>query len=233
MFNDIFLRASGCRKKLKAKYQIFLRELDSNASDCGHLIEPPTVEAQIPISVQRPVLRDLLDFLKSAAGRTSWETIKDLQETEVLVFQTLGRINSLLMASSTLDQSETDIVMAHFATITTTNDAFCTRLSARLALTPEQSTVFDESDLMNAYLLCFRLVATSELLTVDDRFRLLWAVGPVHAMRIRFLDWNNNFSAHYAALKAQLETLSANIHDSKSETRGLKRKAEEEVHIDS
>jgi hypothetical protein len=51
MFNDVFLIASGCRKELKAKYQIFLRELDSNASHCGHLIEPPTVETQIPISV--------------------------------------------------------------------------------------------------------------------------------------------------------------------------------------
>jgi hypothetical protein len=233
MFNDVFLIASGCRKELKAKYQIFLRELDSNASHCGHLIEPPTVETQIPISVQRPVLRDLLDFLRTAADRTSWETVKDLQETEVLVFQTLGRINSLLKASPVLDKSEADIIMGHFATVATTNDAFCTRLSARLMLTPEQSAVFDESDLMNPYLLCFRLVATSELPTVDDRFRLLWAVGSVHAMRIRFLDWNNALSRRCAALKAQSETLSANIDDSKTETRGLKRKAEEEVRTDS
>jgi hypothetical protein len=233
MFNDVFLHASGCRKELKAKYQIFLRELDSNASHCGHLIEPPTVETQIPISVQRPVLHDLLDFLKTATNRTSWETVKDLQETEVLVFQTLGRINSLLKANPVLDKSEADVVMGHFATVARTNDAFCTRLSARLMLTPEQSAVFDESDLMNPYLLCFRLVATSELPTLDDRFRLLWAVGSVHAMRTRFLDWNNALSRHCAALKAQLDTLSANINNFKTETRGLKRKAEGEGQTDS
>jgi hypothetical protein len=233
MFNDVFSRASGCRKELKAKYQRFLSELDCNASHCGHLIEPPTVEVQIPITVQKPVFHNLLDLLKTARDRVFWETVKDLQETEVLVFQTLGRISSLLKARLILDKSEADVVMGHFATVATTNDAFCTRLSARLTLTPEQSAVFDQSDLTDPYLLCFRLVATAELPTVDDRFRLLWAVGPMHQMRLRFLDWNNTLSRNCAALKAQLETLSANIDDSKTETRGLKRKAEEEIQTDS
>jgi hypothetical protein len=233
MFNEVFLRASGCRSELKVKYQGFLRGLDANASHCGHLVEPPTVESKIPISVQRSTLEDLTDFLYTAVSRTFWETANDLQETELLVFKTWGHIGNVLKADPILDESGADVVMSHFATITTAIDAFCARLSAHLTLTPEQSAVFDEDDLMDFQRLCFRLVTTDELPAVDDRFRLLWAVGPIHAMRARFLAWSNALSGSNAALRAHLETIPANIDRSKTMAHGLKRKAEEEVQADS
>jgi hypothetical protein len=233
MFNEVFLRASSCRSELKSKYQGFLRGLDANASHCGHLVEPPTVESKIPISVPRPTLNDLGDLLYTAVSRTYWETANDLQETELLVFKTLGHIGNVLKARLVLDEAEADVVMNHFATITTAIDVFCTRLSTHLKLTPEQSTVFDEDDLMDFQRLCFRLVTTDELPAVDDRFRLLWAVGPIHAMRGRFLAWSNALSKSNAALMTQLETLSANTDRSETMAHSLKRKADEEVQADS
>jgi hypothetical protein len=151
----------------------------------------------------------------------------------MLVFQTLGHIRKLLKANTFFDKSKADLVMGHFATISTTNDAFCNRMAVRLMLTAEQSAVFDENDLLEIHLLCFRLVATDELPSVEDRLRLLWDVCPIHAMRNYFLAWNNNLSRNGAALKAQLESLSVNTEDVGTEARGLKRKADEEVQADS
>jgi hypothetical protein len=233
MFNEVLGLALVCRTNLKDKYQNFLHVLDNTASHCGHLIEPQTVESNVPILVQSLTFNNLRTFLQSARSRKFWETVKDLQETEMLVFQTLGHIRKYLNANTSFDKSTANVIMGHFATISTTNDAFCTRMAARLILTAEQSTVFDENDLQEIHLLCFRLVATDELPSVEDRLRLLWDVCPIHAMRNYFLAWNNNLSRNGAALKAQLETLSVTTENVETEAHGLKRKAEEELQVDS
>ena len=232
MFNEVLGHASTCRTNLKDMYQKFLRFMDVNASHHGHLSEPATLEFKLTEFVGRLSIHHLGNFLQTSVMRTFWEVVKDLQDTELLVFQTLSCINNLLNANPVHDKSNTDIIMDHFATIITTSDSFCTRMSARLTLTPEQSIIFGENDIMDAQAMCFRLVATGHLPSVEDRLRLLWAVSAVYPMRTRFLNWNNTLSGRITALKAQLETLSAAIEEAESEARGTKRKAQEEIQTD-
>lgn len=122
--------------------------------------------------------------------------------------------------------------MDHFATVITVSEAFCTRMSARLTLTPEQSIIFGENDIMDTQAICFRLAATEHLPSAEDRLRLLWAVSAVCPRRARFLNWNNTLSRRITALKDKLEALSAVIEDAESEARGTKRKAQEEIQAD-
>ena len=206
--------------------------MDDKASHCGHVVEPPTAEVKIPEFVQRLSLEHLSAFLDASVWRTYWEIVKDLQETELVVFQTLTRIDSLLKGNAFLDKASANIIMGHFATIATINDAFCTRMSARVTLTPEQRMFFDENDIETPQLLCFRLVVTGDLPSVEERLRLLWSVAPVYPASQRFVEWNHNLSRGNRALKTTLETLTAAIDDIEAEARGTKRKADQEVETD-
>lgn len=232
MFTEIFQQASFCREGLKKRFQIFLRYMDPKASHCGHLVEPPTVEVKVPEFVQRLSFEHLASFLDASVLRTYWEVVTDLQETELVIFQTLSRIDNLLKGNPSLDKANANIIMGHFATIATTSDAFCTRMSARITLTPEQRVFFDENDIETGQLLCFRLVVTADLPSVEDRLRLLWSVAPVYPARMRFLEWNHAMSRSSRALKTTLETLATTINDTETEARGTKRKADEEIETD-
>jgi hypothetical protein len=232
MFTEVLGHASTCRTNLKDMYQAFLHYIDAKASHHGHLIEPATLESKLAEFVQRLSLHHLGDFLKTSVMRTFWEVVRDLQETELLVFQTLSRANNLLNANNVHDKPHADIIMGHFATVITVSEAFWTRMSARLTLTPERSIIFGENDIMGTQAICFRLVATEHLPSVEDRLRLLWAVSAVYPMRTRFLNWNNTLSKRITALKDKLEALSAVIEDAESEARGTKRKAQEEIQND-
>lgn len=232
MFNEVVNHALACRKCLIKKYQGFLHFLEPTASHCGHVVEPPTVESKIPELVQTLTLDHLNIFLWTAVRRTYWEIAKDLQETELLVFQTLGQINNLSKGKPSLDNANANIIMDHFAAIAATIDAFCTRLSARLTLTPEQRVFYSENDIMDAQSLCFRLVATADLPSVEDRLRLVWAVYPIHPARGIFLDWNTALSGSNTTLKTAMETLTTAINDIETEARGTKRKADEDIQTD-
>ncbi|CAD0084516.1 unnamed protein product, partial [Aureobasidium vineae] len=234
MFNEIFGHASDCRMNLKIKFQSFLYELDKTASHYEHLPEYPTVEAKIPQLAQRLTLNNLSAFLQAAARRASWEAVRDLQETEVLVFQNLNRAIGLLKAKPSLDKTEIDVIMGHLTVINTTMKTFCTRVSARLTLTPEQSAIFNENDLETTQLLVFRLMVTANLPAVEERLRLLWAVAPVYHMRLRFSVWSQNLSGQTmletrAAAVASTFTGEDEVVKEAKEARGLKRKAEEEL----
>lgn len=229
MFTEVFQQALSCREGLKSRFQKFLRFMDPKASHCGHLVEPPTFEVKVPEFVQRLSFGYLATFLNASLLRTYWEIVRDLQETELVVFQTLGRIDTVLKGNPPLDKDSAKSIMGHFATIATTNDAFCTRMAARITLTPEQRIFFDENDIANGQLLCFRLVMTADLPSVEDRLRLLWSVAPVYPARMRFLEWNDALSRSNRALETGLETLTAAIDDVESEARGTKRKADEEI----
>ena len=161
--------------------------------------------------------------------RTFWEVVKDLQETELLVFQTLGRINNLLKANPVLENSNADTVMDLFATVITTSEAFCARMSARITLTPEQSIIFGEDDIVDGHHLCFRLLMTADLPSVEDRLRILWAVSPIQNARTHFQIWISTLSRHNRTLKASLETLAAAVNGIENEARGTKRKAQEDI----
>ena len=232
MFKEVFQQALYCREGLKSRFQATLRFMDAKASHCGHVVEPPTAEVKIPEFVQRLSLEHLSAFLDASVRRTYWEIVKDLQETELVVFQTLTRIDSLLKGNAFFDKANANIIMGHFATIATINDAFCTRMSARITLTPEQRLFFDENDIETPQLLCFRLVVTGDLPSVEERLRLLWSVAPVYPASERFVEWNHNLSRGNRALKTTLETLTATIDDIDAEARGTKRKADQEIETD-
>lgn len=214
------------------RYQSFLHELDKKASHYGHLVESPTLETSLPQLLQAVTCQNSNRFLTFAERRRFWETVKDLHETEWLVFNTLTSVDKTLTAKPTFDKSEADMILGQLTTVNTAIETFCTRMSARLTLTAEQSTIFGESDLTHPQLLYFRLIGTDNLPSVEERFRLLWAVYPIHGMRIRFHAWNQALSGNNAALKAMLETVSANIEGVEPETRGIKRKAEDETDED-
>ncbi|KAH0392681.1 hypothetical protein KCU89_g13205, partial [Aureobasidium melanogenum] len=218
----------NCRGLLKARYQGFLRELDPDASHYKHLKEPPTLETSLAQLLQAVTYQHSTIFFQKAKIRRSWETVKDLHKTEGLVFKTLNKAGDLLTGKSNLEKSEADVILDHLTTANTAIEAFCARMSARFALTAEQSAIFGESDLTDPQLLYFRLVGTDTLPSVEERFRLLWAVYPIHGMRVRFHAWNQALSGNNATLKAMLETVSATIKGVESETRGTKRKAEDD-----
>ncbi|KAG9939825.1 hypothetical protein KCV02_g4794, partial [Aureobasidium melanogenum] len=231
-FEKAIRHGFNCRGLLKVRYQGFLRELDPDASHYKHLKEPPTLETSLPQLLQAVTYHHSTRFFQKAETRRSWETIKDLHKTEGLVFKTLNKAGDLLTAKSNFDKSEADVILGHLTTANTAIEAFCARMSARLALTAEQSTIFGESDLTNPQLLYFRLVGTDTLPSVEERFCLLWTVYPIHGMRIRFHAWNQALSGNNATLKAMLETVSAKIEGVELETRGVKRKAEDDEEED-
>lgn len=220
-------RITTCRMSLRNKFHNFLKDLDPNALHCNHLVEPPTVEAKLPQIVQARTLNDMEIFLQCATRRIFWEVIRDLQDTETVVFQTLNLATSLLTSKPHFDKFEVDEIMGHLITINTAIDAFCTRMTTRLTLTPEQRVVFGEMDLMSSRHLCFRLAVMDVLPSFEVRMRLLWAVYPVHAMRYRFFDWNETLARSNAEIKAMLETLSTVVAGTETEVRGVKRKAED------
>ncbi|CAD0092457.1 unnamed protein product [Aureobasidium mustum] len=233
-FDNAVRQAVNCRMPMKIKFQIFLRELDKNASHYGHLKVPPTLETSLRELLQAVTYQHSARFLTMAEARRFWETVRDLQDTEWKVYQTLEDVTNLLTAKSDFDKSEAEMILGQLTTINTAIEAFCTRMSAHLTLTAEQSSIFGEGDLTDRQLLYFRLASTNDLPSVEERFRLLWAVYPVHGMRLRFHGWNRALSGNNAALKTTLNTLSAtiaaagNVEEVQTEARGLKRKAEDE-----
>ncbi|KAG9964246.1 hypothetical protein KCU61_g2862, partial [Aureobasidium melanogenum] len=227
-FEKAIRHSFDCRSSLLVRYQSFLRELDPKASHYKHLKEPPTLETSLPQLLQAVTYQNSARFFQKAEIRRSWETVKDLHKTEGLVFKTLNEAGDLLTAKSNFDKSEADIILGHLTTANTAIEAFCARMSARFTLTAEQSTIFGESDLTHPQLLYFRLAGTDALPSVEERFRLLWAVHPIHGMRIRFHAWNQALSVNNATLKAMLETVSATIEGVEPETRGVKRKAKDD-----
>lgn len=192
-------------------------------------MEQPSLEASLPQLLQALTFQNSAVFFNMADRRRSWETVKDLDNTELLVFETLTGVTNLLNAKAELDKSEADVILGQLATVNTAIEAFCTRMSGRITLTAEQNTIFGESDLTNPQLLYFRLASTDKLPSVEERFRLLWAVHPIHGMRIRFHAWNQALSENNTALKGMLETLSATIEGVEPEARGVKRKAEDKT----
>ncbi|KAH0142314.1 hypothetical protein KCU67_g14093, partial [Aureobasidium melanogenum] len=227
-FEEATGHAFNCRKLLAARYQSFLGELDKNALHYGHLVESPTLETSLPRMLQAVTHQNSSRFLMLAERRRSWETVKDFHETEWLVFDILTRVNNSLAAKSDFNEDEADTILGQLTTVNKAIEAFCTRMSARLTLTAEQSAIFGESDLTDPHFLYFRLAGTNNLPSVEQRFRLLWAVYPIHGMRVRFHAWNQILSRNNAGLKAMLETVSAAVKGVESETRGIKRKAEDD-----
>lgn len=214
---------------MKAGYQGFLRQLDQHASHYGHLVQQPTLETSLSGLLPALTFQNSARFLTMAESRRSWETAKDLHDTEWLVFETLNSVTNILNAKSDLDKAEADMILGQLATVNTAIETFCSRMSARITLTAEQNTIFGESDLTNPQLLYFRLASTDKLPSVEERFRLLWAVYPIHGMRLRFHGWNQALSGNNAALKVMLETLSATVEGVELEARGVKRKAEDKI----
>ncbi|KAG9521910.1 hypothetical protein KCV07_g3310, partial [Aureobasidium melanogenum] len=227
-FEEATGHAFNCRSWFLDRYQGFLRELDPKASHYKHLKEPPTVETSLPQLLQAVTYENSAGFFKKAKSRRFWETVKDLHKTEGLVFKTLTCVDNTLTTKSHFDKSEADMILGQLTTVNIATEAFCTRMSARLTLTAEQSTIFGENDLTYPQLLYFRLAGTDNLPSVEQRFRLLWAIYPIHDMRARFHAWNQALSGNNATLKAMLETVSATIEGVESETRGTKRKAEDD-----
>lgn len=220
---------------LLGRYQNFLRELEPKASHYKHVKEPATLETSLPYLLQAVTFHNSGRFYQKAERRSFWEIVKDLHKTEKLVFQTLNAAGDLMSAKFNHDKSEADVILGHFTDVNTAIEEFCTRMSARLTLTAEQSTIFGESDLTHPQFLYFRLAGTDNLPSVEERFRLLWGVFPIHGLRTRFHGWNQALSRNNAGLKAMLDTLSDTMaapgteEKVQTEARGIKRKAEEEI----
>ncbi|KAH0369005.1 hypothetical protein KCU65_g3650, partial [Aureobasidium melanogenum] len=234
-FEEARRHAWKCRNVVLARYKSFLHELDQKAFHYKHLKEPPTLETSLPELLQAVTWQHSGRFHHKAVMRRFWETVKDLHKTEGLLNKTLNSADDLLNAKLNHDKSEADQILGHLTTVNTAIEAFCGRMSARLTLTAEQSTIFGESDLTNPQFLYFRLAGTDNLPSVEQRFRLLWGVFSIHGMRMRFHGWNQGLSRNNAGLKAMLDTLSDTIAapgtDEKVqiEARGIKRKAENEI----
>ncbi|KAK6002445.1 hypothetical protein QM012_002083 [Aureobasidium pullulans] len=234
IFDKATRHALSCRLSLKVRYQSFLRELDQHALHYGHVTEPPTLETSLPQLLQALTSQKSAQFLNMAEKRRHWETVKDFHDTELEILRILNSVVRSLNASSDLNGSEADIILRQLTTVNTTIQASCTRMSARLTLTSEQNSIFGESDLTHPQFLYFRLASTNNLPSVGERFRLLWAVHPIHGMRCRFHAWNQALSGNNAALKTMLDILPATIAASgtgdnvQTKTRGLKRKAKDE-----
>ncbi|KAH0347052.1 hypothetical protein KCU81_g3666, partial [Aureobasidium melanogenum] len=234
-FEEVSHHSSICRELLLGTYKSFLRELDPKASHYKHLKEPPTLETSLAELLQAVTWQNSGRFYRKAEMRRFWETVKDLHKTEKLVFQTLNAARDLMSAKFNHNKSEADEILGHLTTISTAIEEFCSRMSARLTLTTEQSIIFGECDLTSPQLLYFRLAGTDNLPSVEQRFRLLWGVFPIHGMRTRFHGWNQALSRNNAGLKAMLKTISVAMAASGTEekvqieARGAKRKAEDEI----
>lgn len=178
--------AQQCRTEMFKLFCTVLYNLNPQAKHVGHLEEPVQFDVCIQNMLPDVSFENLSRWTQVYGRRLDWETISDIQATEISVNQKLFTINSQGNSRESYIQLFTDFKQILWP--------YCGRMGKRLALTDEQLKMFPKKEDIADPLRIFHCMAFNlEPADMETRLRLFLQTFHVQNMR-------RVFSFHHVTL---------------------------------